>query len=87
MIKVGATNVGKIRVTYDSIRTNRFFRKKRDVNYDPPREMAKGAEIGRFEMGSTVILLFERDTVEFAERMYEGIKVRLGEPIAYFLRK
>ena len=49
--------------------------------------MAKGAEIGRFEMGSTVILLFERDTVEFAERMYEGIKVRLGEPIAYFLRK
>ncbi|HBS05903.1 MAG TPA: phosphatidylserine decarboxylase [Leptospiraceae bacterium] len=87
MIKVGATNVGKIRVTYDTIRTNRFFRRKRDIQYETPVEMAKGAEIGRFEMGSTVILLFERDTVDFAEHMYEGIKVRLGEPIAYFLRK
>ncbi|MCB1138482.1 MAG: phosphatidylserine decarboxylase [Leptospiraceae bacterium] len=87
MIKVGATNVGKIRVTYDSIRTNRFFRKKRDIQYNPALEMAKGAEIGRFEMGSTVILLFERNTIEFAPHMYEGIKVKLGEPIAYFLRK
>ncbi|MEQ8351857.1 MAG: archaetidylserine decarboxylase [Leptospiraceae bacterium] len=87
MIKVGATNVGKIRVTYDSIRTNKFFRRKRDIKYTPPVEMAKGAEIGRFEMGSTVILLFEKDTMEFAEHMYEGIRVQLGQPIAYFLRK
>lgn len=87
MIKVGATNVGKIRVTYDSIRTNRFFRKKRDIQFDPPVEMAKGAEIGRFEMGSTVILLFERDTVEFAPELFEGAKVQLGQPIAYFQRK
>ncbi|MCB1303292.1 MAG: phosphatidylserine decarboxylase [Leptospiraceae bacterium] len=87
MIKVGATNVGKIRVTYDSIRTNRFFRRKRAIRYDAAPHLAKGAEIGRFEMGSTVILLFERDTMQFAEGIFEGARTKLGEPIGQFLRK
>lgn len=84
MIKVGATNVGKIAVTYDSIRTNTWFRKRRAHLYENPPRLNRGDEIGRFEMGSTVILLFEPNTMEFAEGRFEGEKLKLGEPLGIF---
>ncbi len=40
---------------------------------------AKGAEIGRFNMGSTVVLLFPRGSISWEAR--EGKKVRVGERI------
>lgn len=84
MIKVGATNVGKIRVTYDSIKTNTWFRKRRAHLYENPPKMQRADEIGRFEMGSTVILLFEKGTMEFDADRSEGDKIRLGQPIGHF---
>jgi phosphatidylserine decarboxylase len=84
MIKVGATNVGRIRVTYDSIKTNTWFRKRRAHLYENPPKMQRAEEIGRFEMGSTVILLFEKGTMEFDADRSEGDKVRLGQPIGHF---
>lgn len=41
-----------------------------------------GAELGRFNMGSTVILLFPPETVEWEESLRPGSPVRFGEPIA-----
>jgi phosphatidylserine decarboxylase len=35
-------------------------------------------------MGSTVILLFEKGTMEFEKHCSEGDKVRLGQAIGYF---
>jgi phosphatidylserine decarboxylase len=35
-------------------------------------------------MGSTVILIFEKNKVEFLEEAPEGIKVKLGQAIAKF---
>ena len=68
LIKVGATSVGKIRVTYDpNIATNRWIRLAKEHMYDEEIHIRKGAELGRFEMGSTVMLLFEKDTVELLE--------------------
>lgn len=84
MIKVGAVNVGKIRVTYDSVRTNTWFRRRKAHLYFEPPTLDKGAEIGRFEMGSTVILLFEPDTMEFLSERFEGEKVKLGQGIGRF---
>jgi phosphatidylserine decarboxylase len=84
MIKVGATNVGRIRVTYDSIRTNSWFRRRKAHLYASPPRLKRGEEIGRFDMGSTVILLFEKGTMEFEKHCSEGDKVRLGQAIGYF---
>ena len=46
----------------------------------------KGAELGRFEMGSTVMLLFEKDTVDLLE-FEEKQKMIFGQPIALFTNK
>ena len=43
--------------------------------------MEKGAELGAFEMGSTVILVFEPGRVKLSERLAPGASVQVGEPI------
>ncbi len=84
VVKVGATSVGKIRVTYDpNIATNRWVRLATEHLYDETIEIRKGAELGRFEMGSTVMLLFEKDTVELLD-FEEKQKMLLGQPIGIF---
>ena len=42
-----------------------------------------GAEIGRFELGSTVVLLFQKDQVEL-DSLELGQTVRLGETLGRF---
>jgi phosphatidylserine decarboxylase len=87
VIKVGATSVGKIRVTYDpNIATNRWIRLAKEHMYEEEIQIRKGAELGRFEMGSTVMLLFERDTVELLD-FEEKQKMLFGQPIALFTGK
>ncbi|HNL54333.1 MAG TPA: archaetidylserine decarboxylase, partial [Turneriella sp.] len=84
VVKVGATSVGKIRVTYDpNIATNRWVRLVKEHMYDEEINIRKGAELGRFEMGSTVMLLFERDTAELLE-FEEKQKLLFGQPIGLF---
>lgn len=41
----------------------------------------KGAELGRFNMGSTVILLFGKDRAELLGRCVNGETVRMGEAL------
>ncbi len=87
VVKVGATSVGKIRVTYDpNIATNRWIRLAKEHLYDEEIQIRKGAELGRFEMGSTVMLLFERDSVDLLE-FEEKQKLLFGQPIALFTGK
>lgn len=45
-------------------------------------EWEKGEEIGYFAFGSTVVLLFEKNTVEFTENVKQGYTVKMGEQIA-----
>jgi len=84
VVKVGATNVGKIRVTYDTVATNRWIRITQRHKYEKNIPMDKGQELGRFEMGSTVILLFQKDTMDFLPTVTEGTKVRYGQAIGKF---
>jgi len=46
-----------------------------------PVDLVRGAEMGRFNMGSTVILLMERGRVRWLESLREGAAVRMGERI------
>ncbi|EMO90776.1 phosphatidylserine decarboxylase [Leptospira noguchii str. 2001034031] len=88
VIKVGASNVGRIRVTYDNkIVTNTLIRTTRTVEYKEVSIMIdKGAELGRFEMGSTVILLMEKDTFQF-NSLAVNEKITYGTTIGKFKKK
>ncbi len=87
VVKVGATNVGKIVVTYDSVRTNRWIRRPLHHAYPSGIPIEKGQELGRFEMGSTVILVFEKNTVDLDQKISEHRKVKFGEIVARFVKK
>jgi phosphatidylserine decarboxylase len=84
LVKVGAVNVGRIRVNYDTIHTNRWIRIASHRVYAEPFPIGRGDELGRFEMGSTVILLFEKGRMEFDPPIAEGRAVRFGERIGHF---
>jgi phosphatidylserine decarboxylase len=43
---------------------------------------ARGAELGRFNMGSTVIVLLGHGATRFAERLGPGSTLRLGQALA-----
>lgn len=51
------------------------------------RRYSRGAEIGRFNMGSTVILLFGKDRVRWSEDLQNGSAVRMGQPIGQWIGK
>ncbi|MGQ0595433.1 MAG: phosphatidylserine decarboxylase [Gammaproteobacteria bacterium] len=55
------------------------------MDYDRPGTapvwLEKGAEMGRFNMGSTVILLFSPGVVSWAPRLLAHGSVRMGEGI------
>ncbi|MDF3818855.1 archaetidylserine decarboxylase [Leptospira sp. 96542] len=88
VIKVGASNVGKIRVTYDNkIVTNNWIRFAKEHQYkDVSIMIDKGSELGRFEMGSTVILVFENDTIDFTN-LTLGEKIQYGTVVGNFKKK
>ena len=80
VVKVGATIVGKIKLTYDTIESNK---KKKILNTSYENiEFAKGQEIGLFELGSTVILLFNKEANLKFSSFKENKKIKLGEQIA-----
>ncbi|MDZ4727390.1 MAG: archaetidylserine decarboxylase [Leptospira sp.] len=89
VIKVGASNVGKIRVTYDNkIVTNNWIRFSKEHEYkDVSIMIDKGSELGRFEMGSTVILVFENETIDIDPSITLGDKVQYGTVVGQFRKK
>ncbi len=80
--KVGATNVGKISLSYHNTRTNKTFRRKKEVIFkqDDQINIEAGGEVGVFNLGSTVILLFEENLVSF-DNFEIGSKIRMGNKI------
>jgi len=45
----------------------------------------KGQEVGYFSFGSTVVMLFEKDAIEFTENIVQGNPIRMGEAFANML--
>jgi phosphatidylserine decarboxylase len=82
-VAVGATCVARIRAAYDSIVTHTGG-KAMQHTYPRPIPIEKGAELGMFEVGSTVILLFEKGRVTWEPSLVPGRTVRLGEKIGVF---
>jgi phosphatidylserine decarboxylase len=84
VVAVGATIVGRVRAYYDPTIPLTNLPGARPVrrDYPEPIPVAKGQELGAFEMGSTVILAFEPGRVALDARIAPGARVRCGERIA-----
>jgi phosphatidylserine decarboxylase len=80
LVAVGATLVGSVRLVFDSLATNEPGSLSARREYEPPVELARGAEWGRFEFGSTIVVLARAGAVEIDART-PGTRVRLGERI------
>ena len=83
VVAVGATVVGRVRAYYDPSvpHTNVPGAAPRRHDYGTPLPVEKGQELGAFEMGSTVILLFEPGKARLDPHIAPGARVRVGEPI------
>lgn len=88
VVKVGATIVGKIKLKFDSLTSNSGQETQLNLPVMPPKTFKKGDELGRFQLGSTVILLFQKNQVTFSEISGDK-KVKMGQKIGEFkkLRK
>ncbi|MBK7114796.1 MAG: phosphatidylserine decarboxylase [Proteobacteria bacterium] len=83
VIFVGALNVGSMATVWHGDVTPRRPRRACPLPLPPEadRFRARGAEIGRFNMGSTVILLFARDRADLAAGLASGNVLKMGEQI------
>lgn len=98
MAAVGATNIGSIELVIEpELRTNQP--RKKLLHSEPPEErvyepqgvgmmLKKGDEVGAFNMGSTVVLVFQAPTIKSPNRgdnsnfrfcIKRGDKIRVGE--------
>lgn len=79
LVKVGATIVGSVKVNYSETTTNVRNSKLTTKDYPQGPTLAKGEELGWFEFGSTVILLFEPGRVSL--HVKPGERVLMGQAI------
>ncbi len=86
VILVGAIFVSSIETVWAGTITP-VSRQVRRWDYPPaqaadPVRLEKGEEMGRFNMGSTVILLFGKDLIDWQEELTPGQALKLGERLA-----
>jgi phosphatidylserine decarboxylase len=84
---IGALNVGSMATVWHGDVTPRRPRVPAALPLPPESERfrARGAEIGRFNMGSTVILLFAPDRVTLSQQFKNGTVMRLGQELGAVL--
>lgn len=79
VVKVGATCVGRIGVSFHQIQTNLRFRRRQEIELSEPVEVAHGDELGLFNLGSTVILLIEHPDFRFDPALQCGQALKMGQ--------
>jgi len=80
VIKVGATVVGKITAAYTDVVSNQGKGNRLNLPVVPSRTFEKGEELGQFQLGSTVILLFQKDRFTPVE-LSQGQSLQMGQLI------
>jgi len=83
VVAVGATVVGRVQAAYDRLVpvTNRAGARAQARDYPAPIAVEKGQELGAFELGSTVILLFEPGRARLDPHLAAGARLLMGERI------
>jgi len=80
LVLVGATIVGSMATVWHGVVNPPRSGCLREWRYDDsPVDLGKGAEMGRFLLGSTVVVLFPPGMIEFDARWRPAAPVRMGE--------
>lgn len=77
LVMVGALIVRSIETVWDGPESPYRCQRTREVG----RHFERGAELGRFLLGSTVLVLFPPDAIRFAPDLAPGRSVRMGEAL------
>lgn len=89
LILIGALFVGSLATVWHGEITPHETRRRSDLPLDGTRaslSLSAGAEMGRFNMGSTVILLLPPGAAEWLSGLQPGSPVRVGQTIARLRR-
>ena len=79
-VLVGATIVGSMATVWHGVVNPPRSREVREWNYDNQAFLlSRGEEMGCFLLGSTVVLLWPKDTIAFNRQWMAGQGVRMGE--------
>lgn len=83
MVLVGATIVGSIETVWEGTLK---AQKNKELQYwdyqDKEIILEKGAELGRFKLGSTIVALFAKDSIQFNDDLAPMSVTRLGQLFA-----
>ncbi len=82
MVLVGAMIVAAIETVWAGQITPLSEEVQR-IRFDTPIRLAKGEEMGRFKLGSTVVMAFA-EPVAFTDAIEPGAKVRVGQTLGSF---
>lgn len=85
VVMIGATNVGKISVSYDTFISNAANTTQNvQRNYAPPIAIEAGDRLGTFHMGSSVVVLLEPGKIDVEKvRLHRGKKVQYGAAVLH----
>ncbi|WFP52033.1 archaetidylserine decarboxylase [Methylomonas sp. EFPC3] len=87
LVLVGAIFVSSVETVWHGVVTPPSISAPRTWQYpDKPPMIDKGAEMGRFNMGSTIIVLFGKDVTAWNGELQAGRAVKLGEAIGRVLK-
>lgn len=80
LVLVGATIVGSMQTAWHGIVNPPRTKEVREWDYSTQNiTLKKGEEMGRFLLGSTVVMLFQAQSMQFNSKWTPTAKVKLGE--------
>lgn len=80
MVLVGAINVAAIETVWDGLVTPPKGKKISRKSYEQGDvTLDKGEELGRFNMGSTIVMLMESKDPKIGEFLKEGLPLKMGQ--------
>ncbi|MBI5721913.1 MAG: phosphatidylserine decarboxylase [Burkholderiales bacterium] len=86
LVLVGATIVGSMATTWHGVVNGQRPTRVREWTYEGQEvRLAQGDEMGRFQLGSTVVLLFPQKRLAWNIAWGAGADVRMGERMADWL--
>ncbi len=86
VVLVGALNVGSIETVWAGEITPPHGHELYSREYRQGEvSLKKGEELGRFNMGSTIIVLFERQRIRWQAKFVAETRVRIGESVGTML--
>ena len=84
LVLVGATIVGSMATVWHGVVNPPRPGVPREWRYgDPAVELRRGAEMGRFLLGSTVVMLFPKEALAFDAGWAPGQPVRMGQAMGH----